>query len=125
MIRFLIDMNLSPRWVEFLTIEGYQAVHWSSIGSPYAEDHEIMSYAAQSGFVIITADLGFSAILAATNDFRPSVVQIRSDDLKPERQCPSFVRAVRQFQGELESGALMTIDTGRQRVRLLPLQSKN
>jgi len=28
----LIDMNLTPRWVEYLNGVGHDAVHWSSIG---------------------------------------------------------------------------------------------
>lgn len=27
-MRFLVDMNLSPRWVDFLAAAGCEAVHW-------------------------------------------------------------------------------------------------
>ena len=35
-MRFLIDMNLSPKWVEFLTNSGHEAAHWVDIGAPDA-----------------------------------------------------------------------------------------
>lgn len=34
---------------------------------------------------------------------------------------PLFIRVLRQFSAELETGALLSVDEARQRVRLLPL----
>ena len=42
MIKILIDMNLPPRWVSVLKAEGWDAVHWSSVGSRGAADAEIL-----------------------------------------------------------------------------------
>lgn len=64
------------------------------------------------------------AILAATRDEKPSVVQIRSDDVSPHAIGVPVVAAVRQMAVELHEGALLTIDTGRARLRGLPLQAK-
>jgi hypothetical protein len=36
----IVDMNLPPRWVPVLKAEGWDAVHWSSVGSPGAADAE-------------------------------------------------------------------------------------
>jgi len=35
-MKFLIDMNLSPLWVSFLSGKGFKAVHWSTVGQPWA-----------------------------------------------------------------------------------------
>ena len=32
MMKILIDMNLSPRWVEVFDDEGWESAHWSTIG---------------------------------------------------------------------------------------------
>ena len=37
-MRVLLDMNLSPTWVEFLTRHGIEAVHWSEVGDVGAKD---------------------------------------------------------------------------------------
>jgi predicted nuclease of predicted toxin-antitoxin system len=29
-MKLLLDMNLSPRWVNVLTDNGYEALHWST-----------------------------------------------------------------------------------------------
>ena len=42
---------------------------------------EIMGWAADHGAIVLTHDLDFSAILAASGDRSPSVVQIRADNL--------------------------------------------
>ena len=84
-MRLLIDMNLSPRWVGLLTNQGVKAVHWSSLGPPNAADIEIMAYDGKNDYVVFTHDLDFGAILAATRGQKPSVLQVRSDDVRPER----------------------------------------
>lgn len=50
----------------------------------------------------------------------PSVVQLRGGDLRPEALAPMLIATVAQMASELESGALITLDPGRQRVRVLP-----
>jgi predicted nuclease of predicted toxin-antitoxin system len=41
-MKFLVDMNLSPSWVNFLCDAGFPAVHWSKVGSGDAPDIELM-----------------------------------------------------------------------------------
>jgi hypothetical protein len=64
-MKILVDMNLSPLWVQFLSGRGYHAVHWSDAGSASAADSEILDYAAAHGFVVFTHDPDFGALLAA------------------------------------------------------------
>lgn len=115
-------MNLSPRWVDWLAGAGYTAVHWASIGPVHASDSVIMNYAKEHDFVVLTQDLDFSAILAATGDSRPSVIQIRADNVSPDAIGDRIVKALRQLEPDLQSGALATIDPYRTRINILPLQ---
>jgi predicted nuclease of predicted toxin-antitoxin system len=121
-MKLLIDMNLSPRWVDLLHDSGWEAVHWSAVGQPNARDSEIMGYAAANNYVVVTHDLDFSAILAVTHGKKPSVLQIRSEDVSAEFIGKQTVAALRQMQVELEAGALLTIEAGRTRLRLLPIE---
>jgi len=41
-MKFLIDMNLSPDWVEVFGCHGWQALHWTSVGDPRAADSTII-----------------------------------------------------------------------------------
>ncbi len=123
-MKLLVAMNLSPRWVNRLREAGIQASHWSSVGPANASDSAIMAFARDNGYVVLTHDLDFSAILAATQGAKPSVVQIRSDDVRPETVGPTLIEAVRQMAAQLEEGALLTVDPARSRLRVLPLRSK-
>jgi predicted nuclease of predicted toxin-antitoxin system len=120
-MKLLVDMNLAPRWVKFLTAAGIEAEHWSEIGTANASDSEIMAFAKANGYVVLTHDLDFSAILAATQGDKPSVVQIRSEDLSPDVIGRPVIDALRQMNLELEEGALLTVDPKRTRLRVLPL----
>lgn len=121
-MKLLVDMNLSPRWINLLTDAGMSAMHWTSLGQANALDSEIMRYASVHDYVVLTHDLDFSAILAATHGEKPSVVQIRAEDVSPDVIGASVITALRQMEHELNQGALVTVDPNRTRVRVLPLQ---
>ena len=123
-MKVLIDMNLSPRWESLLARAGVMSAHWSTLGARTAPDSEIMAYAAANDFVVLTHDLDFGTILAATHGSKPSVVQIRAQDVSPEAVGKHVVDALHQMTAELASGALLTIDANRMRLRVLPLQWK-
>lgn len=121
-MRFLIDMNLSPRWCAVFQAKGWTADHWSTIGAFDATDHEIMRWAEAHDSIVFTNDLDFGAILAATGTNAPSVIQVRSQDVFPETLGTRVVATIQSHQASLTAGALMIIDDQRERVRILPLR---
>lgn len=123
-MKLLVDMNLSPRWIGWLADAGIEAAHWSTLGAGSAPDTEIMAYASKNDYVVLTYDLDFSAILAATHGAKPSAVQIRAEGVSPNIIGPRVIAALRQMAAELEEGALISVDPSRTRLRLLPLRPK-
>jgi predicted nuclease of predicted toxin-antitoxin system len=121
-VKLLVDMNLSPSWAARLAQAGYEAVHWSAIGAPTTPDDEILAWARDQGFVVITNDLDFSAILAATGGRAPSVVQVRMQDLLADAAIDVVVRALAAYRDKVEEGALLSIDENGTRIRMLPLR---
>lgn len=122
-MKLLLDMNLSPRWVAVLTGAGHAAQHWSAVGAATAADVEIMAYATSHDLVLLTHDLDFGAILAASGGRKPSVIQLRSDDISPEAGAHLLLATLDQCGADLEAGALLTVDIGRTRLTLLPLRT--
>jgi len=118
-------MNLSPSWVERLEHHGFEAVHWSTIGAATAPDVEILAWANEHGFVLITNDLDFSAILAASAGTSPSVVQLRTQDLLSEGAVRIVARALEARREDLEGGALLSINERGTRVRMFPLKGSH
>jgi predicted nuclease of predicted toxin-antitoxin system len=123
-MKILIDMNLSPRWSSFLVSAGFEAVHWSRVGAATAPDTEIMAFARTNGFIVLTQDLDFGEILASTQGEKPSVLQIRAEDLNLHAIGGAVIAAFHQLQSELEQGALVTVNPKRTRLRVLPLPDR-
>jgi predicted nuclease of predicted toxin-antitoxin system len=121
-VRLLVDMNLSPGWVDRLARHGLEAVHWSTIGTATAPDVEILTWANEHELVLITNDLDFSAILAAGGGSSPSVVQIRTQDLLSDVVVSIVAKALDAHRDDIERGALLSIDEAGTRVRVLPLR---
>jgi predicted nuclease of predicted toxin-antitoxin system len=120
-MKLLVDMNLPPAWVPYLAGQGFEAVHWSSVGIPDALDSVIVEYAIANQLVVFTHDLDFGAILAHTRSHRPSVIQARVEDITPEAVGPSLIAVLRQFEAEINNGAIVTIQPDRTKVRVLPI----
>lgn len=116
-----MDMNLSPAWAGFLLRNGIEAIHWSTIGDPTAEDASLMAWAREKGLIVFTHDLDFSAILAATRASGPSVLQVRAQDVLPEAIGEDVVAVLREHGASLEAGAVISIDEVTSRVRVLPI----
>lgn len=120
-MKLLIDMNLPPDWQALLRENGFEAVHWSAIGACNAPDTEIMQWARDHGYVVFTHDLDFGILLAHSKDSRPSVLQVRTQDVSPAHLGGLVVRALRAHSQALEDGALLAIDEAKSRVRILPI----
>jgi len=120
-LKLLIDMNLSPLWVEELGAAGITAVHWSAVGDPRAADERIFEWARAQEFVVFTHDLDFGRLLALTGDAGPSVVQLRTHDLLPASVGAVVIAAVLNHCELLERGALVVVDAVSARVRILPI----
>lgn len=123
-MKLLVDMNLSPKWAEFLRSAGFEAIHWSALGVAHAPDSQIMHLAREHDYVVLTSDLDFGTILAITHGEKPSVVQLRSDNLSHETIGKQVIEALHQLNSELAQGALVTIEPERTRLRILPLQKR-
>jgi predicted nuclease of predicted toxin-antitoxin system len=65
-MKILIDMNLSPEWVEEFKLHGLEAIHWSTIGKHDAPDNVIMDWARKNEHIVFTHDLDFGTALALT-----------------------------------------------------------
>ena len=120
-MKFLLDMNLSPQWVTFLAEHSFESIHWSTVGQPGASDSEIFEFAAANDWIDFTHDLDFGMLLAAMQTNGPSVVQVRSQDVLPPAIGGIVLRAIQTAKPYLETGALVTVDSFRHRIRLLPI----
>ena len=120
-MNLVVDMNLAPDWAPLLRQHGFDASHWSEIGDPRAPDAEIMQWARDNQAVVFTHDLDFGILLAHTKAGRPSVIQVRVQNVAPASLGSTVLAALKAHREALEAGALVTVDAARSRVRILPI----
>jgi predicted nuclease of predicted toxin-antitoxin system len=121
-MKILIDMNLSPDWVRIFERYNIESIHWSDVGKASERDTVIMEWARTNKYIVFTHDLDFGSLLAATGAEIPSVIQVRTQDILPISMENIVIYALRQFESELKSGALVTVDQAQSRVRILPIR---
>jgi predicted nuclease of predicted toxin-antitoxin system len=119
-MKLLVDMNLSRDWVPLLGSHGWEAKHWSNVGPGNAPDTELMRWAREHGYVVLTQDLDFSQLLYTTKDGGPSVVLLRMDNEFDSTAQDHVCAAVALAESALADGALLTISDSRVRLRRLP-----
>ncbi len=105
-MKILIDMNLSPEWVDEFSSHGIEAVHWTSVGKFDAPDVVLMDWARMNGHIVFTHDLDFGTALALTNAEKPSVIQVRTQDVTVNHLKSMVIKTLLEHAGLLEEGAL-------------------
>jgi predicted nuclease of predicted toxin-antitoxin system len=60
-------------------------------------------------------------MLALTHATGPSVLQVRSQKVLPEDIGPVVIAALRRYEDALAAGALVVVEPGKSRVRVLPI----
>lgn len=124
-MKILLDMNLSHLWIEILEHHVAEIVHWSHVGSKTETDPAIVDFARREGYVILTQDLDFGAILSASGQHRPSVLLLRAGRVTPVTLGLQVIAALERLENDLAEGAFVTIEPRRTRVSSLPLGKRN
>ena len=120
-LSFLADMNISPLTVSQLRERGWNIVRVSDIMNRATKDLDLLEYARHHNMVIITQDLDFSMLLALKGYERPSLVNIRLEETRPDYVTSRIIDTVSALESELTRGAVVTVDETSARYRYLPL----
>ncbi|MBY0239661.1 MAG: DUF5615 family PIN-like protein [Burkholderiaceae bacterium] len=123
-MKLLIHPSLPTSLAETLAANPeWTTTHWSAVGPAGANGADILAYASQHGYVVVSADLGMRHILFAKPEDTPSVLQVRDGHLDPDGLKDHVFAALKQMERELAAGALITLTispTGN-RFRTFPL----
>lgn len=120
-MRFLADMGISPSTVAFLTSLGHDATHVHAQGLDRMQDSAILEKARVENRVLLTHDLDFGELIAASGARLPGVVVFRLRSMHPEGVNSHLATVIDQHAEVLERGAIVSVTEGRSRVRLLPI----
>ena len=120
-MNFLADMGISPKTVEFLSSLGYEAVHLDAQGLGRMKDPDIIRKAREENRVILTCDLDFGQLMAASGARLPSVIIFRLPNMSPDIVNPRLRQIISDFRDALESGAVISVSERAARIRRLPI----
>jgi predicted nuclease of predicted toxin-antitoxin system len=121
-MKFLADMGISPRTVDFLTKLGYDATHLYSEGFERLPDPDILAKALREERIVLTHDLDFGELVAASRSKLPSVITFRLRNMHPDRVNGYMTEIIEKHEDVLEQGAVISITEGKLRVRMLPIK---
>jgi len=121
-VKFLVDMPLSPRLVEWLNEQGHPSMHAVEAGLAQASDEHVLEYARSQGQIIITADLDYPRLLALTGEATPGIILFRGGDYS-EREVRERLRTTfKAISSEVFASSVVVIEKTRVRRRPLPLE---
>jgi predicted nuclease of predicted toxin-antitoxin system len=121
-MKFLVDMGISPKSVFYLRQLQHEAVHLHELGLDRLSDVDILMKAYRESFVILTHDLDFGDLLAASALELPSVVIFRLQNMSSSNVNLHLDKILAKHILDLESGAILSVSEKDVRVRRLPLQ---
>lgn len=120
-MRFLADMGISPKTVRLLQANGHDAVHIADERLHKAADRDIIAKARVENRILITHDLDFGAIMAASRASLPSLVIFRLSNMHPDRVSRYMDVLIERHGASLEEGVIVVVTEKKIRVRQLPL----
>jgi len=120
-VRFLADMGVHVRAVEWLRDKGHDAKHLRDEGLQRLPNGEIFEKAITEGRVILTFDLDFGEIAALSGGRTASVILFRLRNTRAVNVIARLAAVLEDSTGALETGAVVLVEESRHRVRRLPV----
>ena len=123
-MKFLIDEALSPEIAVGLTHVGHDALDVRKCGMTSANDRNILAHAFSEARVLISSDMDFGDLLAASGASAPSVILLRRTSGDPVLELSLILRSIRdpRVATALIEGCILAIEPGKVRIRALPIE---
>ncbi len=122
-MKFIADMGISPKTVSFLQDLGYQAVHLHQEGLDRLTDTAILDKARREESILLTHDLDFGDLPAASGENLPSVIIFRLRNMRPDRVNRHLSYVMTHYPEVLDRGVIVTIAEAGVRIRHLPISA--
>ncbi len=120
-MRFLADMGVSMRIVEWLRASGHDVIHLHDEQRQKLPNGEIFQKAIRERRIVLTFDLDFGEIAAASVGSSVSVILFRLRNTRADFVVQRLKAVLEQSREELTQGAVVLVEDGRHRVRRMPI----
>jgi len=118
-MRFLADMGVAQRIVEWLRSEGHDTIHLREQGLQRLPNGEIFEKAVSEGRIILTFDLDFGEIVALSRGRPVSVILFRLHNTRTPHVTDRLRKVLKDSGQALEQGAIVVVEESRHRTRRL------
>ena len=108
--------------VAVLREAGHDAVHLRDQGLLKMEDAHILQKARTEGRIVLTFDLDFGDLSAASGERLPSVIIFRLRNQTPSSVRPRLFKILSECEADLNAGAVIVVEETRYRIRRLPIR---
>ena len=115
-------MGISPRTVAYLRDSGHDATHLNDQNLGRLPDSEILDKARSEERILLTHDLDFGELIAASAAHLPSVIIFRLRNMRPDSLNRYMTLILEEHEDLLDSGFIMSVTEGQIRSRTLPLE---
>jgi len=115
-------MGVSMSTAASLREAGHDAVHLRDLCLLKMEDSNILQKARTEQRIVLTFDLDFGDLLAASGEKLPSVIIFRLRNQTPSSVRPRLFEILSECEPELNAGAVIIVEETRYRVRHLPIE---
>ena len=126
-MRFLADMGVDIRVVEWLRHQGHDAKHLRDEGLHRMANGDIFAKAISENRVVITFDLDFGEIVALSRGQMTSVILFRLHNTRTSyliSRLATVLADSTEALKALEKGAVVVVEQSRHRVRYLPIRKQ-
>ncbi len=113
-MKLLLDTCVWGGAVDALKAAGHDVI-WAGDWPADPGDDEIMALAHQGGRILITLDKDFGELAVVREQAHAGIVRLVI--LSSSQQAPACVMVLNRYGTELQSGAIVTVEPGRIRVR--------
>jgi predicted nuclease of predicted toxin-antitoxin system len=120
--KILADMPISPKTVEYIRKLGIECRHLTEFKMERASDEEIIRFAKENGYTILTEDLDFGTILFYTQEIEPCVIILRVGNLNTAEINKLIEKALDRIMGE--ENAIIVIERTKIRIKKLPIERR-
>jgi predicted nuclease of predicted toxin-antitoxin system len=120
-MRFLCDMGIGWRVVEWLRQQGHDATHLRDERLQRLPNGDIFTKARKESRAIITCDQDFGEIVASSGGEPSTVIVLRLRNMRPDHVIERLAAVPSESEDAILAGAVIAVEEHRYRVRSLPL----
>ena len=120
-MRFLADMGISMRIVEWLRSNNHNVIHLREQNLHTLVDQKIFNKAIRENRIILTFDLDFGEIVALSKRKLVSVILFRLRNTTTPFVLKRLDAVINESKALLEQGHIFIVEESRYRIRKLPI----